>query len=343
MRPCLLIALALSVALHLALSLWPVELDPDARDSAAAGYDHRVAAASGRRRAAAEATTQAATQESGGPAGARERTGARTGCSERGARSDRSHARSDRRRAGAARRPGRRRHRSRRRGACRAVGQDAAAARRSRLQGVSRAPADSCSAMRRIGSSMREISTRSRPSASCAALPRCCTRGRAASKVTASITAAGLLPYEFSFERGSKDRREVASFDWEAGIVTLNDDKTVALEIPTFDWLAIMWQYYFSPPSGNEVSFSVATTRRVARYTIEREDDEKIDVGPGRDRHGALAPPHRRRQDRRLRLARAVAPFHSREDSLHRPAGHVRGAARLDPRRREDRAAMMQP
>ena len=96
-----------------------------------------------------------------------------------------------------------------------------------------------------------------------------------------SITAAGLLPYEFSFERGSKDRREVASFDWEAGIVTLKDDKTVALEIPTFDWLAIMWQYYFSPPSGNEVSFSVATTRRVARYTIEREDDEKITWGQG--------------------------------------------------------------
>jgi hypothetical protein len=96
-----------------------------------------------------------------------------------------------------------------------------------------------------------------------------------------SITAAGLLPYEFSFERGSKERREVASFDWEAGIVTLNDRSTAALELPTFDWLAIMWQYYFSPPAGREVSFSVATTRRVVRYTITREDDEKIEWGQG--------------------------------------------------------------
>ena len=96
-----------------------------------------------------------------------------------------------------------------------------------------------------------------------------------------SITAAGLLPYEFSFERGSKERREVATFDWEAGIVTLNDRTTAALELPTFDWLAIMWQYYFSPPTGREVSFSVATTRRVARYTITREDDEKIEWGQG--------------------------------------------------------------
>jgi hypothetical protein len=96
-----------------------------------------------------------------------------------------------------------------------------------------------------------------------------------------SITAAGLQPYEFVFERGSRERREVAQFDWEAGIVTLYDQKTAALELPTFDWLAIMWQYYFSPPTGNAASFSVATTRRVARYTITREDDERIAWGQG--------------------------------------------------------------
>ena len=46
--------------------------------------------------------------------------------------------------------------------------------------------------------------------------------------------------------------------------------------MPTFDWLAIMWQDYFSPPTGREESFSVATTRRVGRYTLTREDDETI-------------------------------------------------------------------
>ena len=96
-----------------------------------------------------------------------------------------------------------------------------------------------------------------------------------------SITAAGLQPYEFAFERGSRERREVAQFDWEAGIVTLYDQKTAVLELPTFDWLAIMWQYYFSPPTGDAASFSVATTRRVARYTITREDDERITWGQG--------------------------------------------------------------
>jgi hypothetical protein len=96
-----------------------------------------------------------------------------------------------------------------------------------------------------------------------------------------SITSAGLRPYEFVFERSIPERREVAQFDWETGIVTLNELKTAALDVPTFDWLAIMWQYYFSPPVEPEVAFSVATTRRVGRYTITREDDERIEWGQG--------------------------------------------------------------
>jgi hypothetical protein len=90
------------------------------------------------------------------------------------------------------------------------------------------------------------------------------------------ITATGLQPQEFAVERGSKDRREVARFDWEAGIVTLHEDKSEALELPTFDPLSVLWQFYFSPPAGNELTFTVANTRRVNRFTIEREGTEKI-------------------------------------------------------------------
>ncbi len=90
------------------------------------------------------------------------------------------------------------------------------------------------------------------------------------------ITSAGLQPLEFSFERTSRQRREVAQFDWEAGVVTLQDQKTAALELPTFDALSIMWQYYFTPPPNDEVSFSLATTRRLNRYTVTREGEERI-------------------------------------------------------------------
>jgi hypothetical protein len=90
------------------------------------------------------------------------------------------------------------------------------------------------------------------------------------------ITRSGLQPQEFSVERGSADRREVARFDWETGIVTLHEQQTAPLELSTFDPLVLMWQFYFSPPSANELSFSVATTRRVLRYSIAREGTETI-------------------------------------------------------------------
>jgi hypothetical protein len=90
------------------------------------------------------------------------------------------------------------------------------------------------------------------------------------------ITANGLRPYEFAIERGSADRREVAFFDWEAGNVVLHDGATAALEPPAFDPLTILWQPYFSPPGGGDQTFSLATTRKVARYTLTRQGEETI-------------------------------------------------------------------
>jgi hypothetical protein len=95
------------------------------------------------------------------------------------------------------------------------------------------------------------------------------------------ITSAGLQPLEFSFERTSRHRREIAQFDWEAGVVTLQDQNTAALESPTFDALSIMWQYYFTPPRTDEVTFSLATTRRLKRYTVTRDGEERIKWGEG--------------------------------------------------------------
>jgi hypothetical protein len=105
--------------------------------------------------------------------------------------------------------------------------------------------------------------------------------GQAKLESSGTISSAGLQPHEFSLERGSRDRREVAQFDWETGIVSLYQEKTASLEIPTFDALSIMWQYYFSPPVDDEVTFSLATTRKVNRYTVTREAHETIRWGQG--------------------------------------------------------------
>jgi len=101
-------------------------------------------------------------------------------------------------------------------------------------------------------------------------------RGQGKLESRGHITASGLQPLEFSVERGSRERRETAIFDWEAGIVTLHEDKTEALDLPTFDPLALMWQAYFSPPVDDQQTMSIATTRRVSRYTIVREGEENI-------------------------------------------------------------------
>jgi hypothetical protein len=91
-----------------------------------------------------------------------------------------------------------------------------------------------------------------------------------------TITPQGLRPYEFVVERGSADKREVAYFDWDAGNVVLNGGDLVPLEAPAFDPLTILWQPYFAPPSRDDQTFSLATTRRVARYTLSLAGEETI-------------------------------------------------------------------
>ena len=101
-------------------------------------------------------------------------------------------------------------------------------------------------------------------------------RGQGKLESRGLITAAGLRPQEFAVERGSRDRRETAIFDWETGMVTLFEQKSEALELSTFDPLTLMWQAYFAPPVDDVQDISIATTRRVARYTLTREGEETI-------------------------------------------------------------------
>jgi hypothetical protein len=101
-------------------------------------------------------------------------------------------------------------------------------------------------------------------------------RGQGKLESRGLITATGLRPFEFVVERGSRERRETAVFDWETGVVTLSDQTTESLEASTYDPLTLMWQAYFTPPVDDVQDISVATTRRVGRHTLTREADETI-------------------------------------------------------------------
>ena len=106
-------------------------------------------------------------------------------------------------------------------------------------------------------------------------------RGRGRIESHGLITPEGLRPLEFAVERGSSERREKAVFDWEVGIITLNDATTAPIELATFDPMSLMWQAYFTPPVDDVQEITVATTRRVGRHTLTREGDETIERAQG--------------------------------------------------------------
>lgn len=101
-------------------------------------------------------------------------------------------------------------------------------------------------------------------------------RGQGKIESRGLITDEGLQPLTFRVERGGPDRVEMATFDWEAGLLMMHGDRTEPLDLPTFDPLALMWQYYFTPPTESVVTFTVGTPRRLFRYTMTREGEESI-------------------------------------------------------------------
>jgi hypothetical protein len=101
-------------------------------------------------------------------------------------------------------------------------------------------------------------------------------RGEGHLSSTGTITADGLQPDIYTAERTSDGRHEAAMFDWISGKVFLNDQKTAPLIPPTFDPLAVLWQFYFVPPEENETDFNVATTRRVYHAHFRRVGTEII-------------------------------------------------------------------
>lgn len=102
-------------------------------------------------------------------------------------------------------------------------------------------------------------------------------RGQGKLESTGAITPQGLKPDLLRIERGGPDRVEFVAFDRTRGVVTLRDGTPRPLVEPTFDPLSLMWQYYFTPPSSDRVTVTVATPRRLVRYTITREGTETIE------------------------------------------------------------------
>jgi hypothetical protein len=106
-------------------------------------------------------------------------------------------------------------------------------------------------------------------------------RGEGRLTSTGTITSTGLQPNLYTAERTSDGHQEAAAFDWESGVVLLNDNKTAGLELPTFDPLTVLWQFYFAPPERDDAEFDVATTRRVYHSRFHRVGSETVKLSFG--------------------------------------------------------------
>lgn len=102
-------------------------------------------------------------------------------------------------------------------------------------------------------------------------------RGQGRVESRGVINGEGLQPLELVVDKFNKRGTERASFDWEIGIATLHEGKTSPIELPTFDPLTLIWQFYFKPPTAESHSFAIATTRRVNRVTVTRVRTETIE------------------------------------------------------------------
>ncbi len=95
------------------------------------------------------------------------------------------------------------------------------------------------------------------------------------------ITADGLRPDKFVEERGNPDKKREVNFDHEKGLLRIPDKDPIPFVGAPHDALTWIVQFYFSIPKGEQVSFSVGTSRRMDVYTLNRIGEEKMDSPAG--------------------------------------------------------------
>jgi hypothetical protein len=103
--------------------------------------------------------------------------------------------------------------------------------------------------------------------------------GRFVQRSRGSIGPDGLVPEEYTLERGRGDPPERAVFDWPHGKVDLawrDERRTVALPEGAQDPISALHQIYFMQPMDMSSRVSVATGRKLDEYTYELLGDADL-------------------------------------------------------------------
>jgi hypothetical protein len=103
--------------------------------------------------------------------------------------------------------------------------------------------------------------------------------GKFIQRSTGQFGAGGLLPDEYTLDRGRGERIEVARFDWTEGKLALawkSEARTVALPPGAQDPLSMLHQLYFMQPLPASASVDVVTSRKLGRYVYQLTGEETI-------------------------------------------------------------------
>jgi len=108
--------------------------------------------------------------------------------------------------------------------------------------------------------------------------------GRFVQRSTGRVGPEGLIPIEYTLQRGSAARSESARFDWHGGKLSLawkDQHRVVDLPAGTQDALSILHQAYFMPPTVSAAPLGVATSRKLGHYIYEVVGEDLIETPLG--------------------------------------------------------------
>jgi hypothetical protein len=103
--------------------------------------------------------------------------------------------------------------------------------------------------------------------------------GKFVQRSTGQLGAGGLVPDEYTLDRGRGDRVERARFDWAARRLALewkSEARTVELPAGAQDPLSQLHQLYFMQPVPAAVSLNVVTSRKLGRHVYQLAGEEAL-------------------------------------------------------------------
>ncbi len=109
--------------------------------------------------------------------------------------------------------------------------------------------------------------------------------GKFVQRSTGQLGAGGLVPEQYTLDRGRGGRIETARFDWTDRKLSLewkSESRTVELPPGAQDPLSLVHQLYFAQPVPAAASLNVATSRKLARYVYTLAGEETVETPLGR-------------------------------------------------------------